>query len=304
MAHKKGVGSSDNGRDSNSNRLGVKLFGGQAATAGNIIVRQRGTRFHPGTNVYMGRDHSLHAKVDGTIEFQKRRLNRTFVNVIPFAEVEEKVAKVEDVQKTAIAQPVEETPVSTAPPVEEAAEVVEEAVAPLVEEKAVEEVSEVEEEVKAEVSEKLEIAEVMETVADDILPAAEETVEEVEAAPLAAAAPEEVKKEKPKKKKAARAEKITLPSGKKIKQDDLKIVEGVGPKIEGLLNGAGIFTWADLANADIEKLKQVLADAGSRYRMHNPATWAKQAAFASNKEWEALENYQDHLKGGIDPDAK
>jgi large subunit ribosomal protein L27 len=65
MAHKKGVGSTDNGRDSNSKRLGVKLFGGQFARAGNIIVRQRGTKFHPGDNVGMGRDFTLHALVDG-----------------------------------------------------------------------------------------------------------------------------------------------------------------------------------------------------------------------------------------------
>ena len=83
MAHKKGVGSTDNGRDSNSKRLGVKLFGGQFARAGNIIVRQRGTKFHPGENVGMGKDFTLHALINGTIEFRKRRLNRTFVNVVP-----------------------------------------------------------------------------------------------------------------------------------------------------------------------------------------------------------------------------
>lgn len=83
MAHKKGAGSSDNGRDSNSKRLGVKLFGGQVADAGNIIIRQRGTRFHAGTNVYMGKDHTLHAKVDGVVSFQKKRLNRTFVSITP-----------------------------------------------------------------------------------------------------------------------------------------------------------------------------------------------------------------------------
>jgi len=94
MAHKKGVGSTDNGRDSNSKRLGVKLFGGQVAKAGNIIVRQRGTKFHPGTNVSMGKDHTLHAKVDGTVVFQKRRLDRTFVNILPsLEEVKETVTK-------------------------------------------------------------------------------------------------------------------------------------------------------------------------------------------------------------------
>ncbi|MFT6334680.1 MAG: large subunit ribosomal protein L27 [Saprospiraceae bacterium] len=83
MAHKKGVGSTDNGRDSNPKYLGVKLFGGQYAKAGNIIVRQRGTKFHPGVNVGIGRDHTLHALVPGTIEFKKRRMGRTFVNVVP-----------------------------------------------------------------------------------------------------------------------------------------------------------------------------------------------------------------------------
>ena len=94
MAHKKGVGSTDNGRDSISKRLGVKLFGGQAARAGNIIVRQRGTKYHPGDNVGMGRDHTLYAMVDGTIAFKKRRKNRTWVYVEPFNEVQETVAKV------------------------------------------------------------------------------------------------------------------------------------------------------------------------------------------------------------------
>jgi len=82
MAHKKGVGSSDNGRDSNPKFLGVKLFGGQAAKAGNIIVRQRGTKFHPGLNVGIGRDHTLFALTDGTVEFKKRRQNRTYVNIV------------------------------------------------------------------------------------------------------------------------------------------------------------------------------------------------------------------------------
>ena len=83
MAHKKGVGSTDNGRDSNPKYLGVKLFGGQYAKAGSIIVRQRGTKFHPGNNVGMGKDHTLHALVHGTVSFKKKRLNRTFVEVIP-----------------------------------------------------------------------------------------------------------------------------------------------------------------------------------------------------------------------------
>ncbi|GHT14462.1 50S ribosomal protein L27 [Bacteroidia bacterium] len=83
MAHKKGVGSSRNGRDSLSKRLGVKLFGGQAAKAGNIIVRQRGTVHYPGVNVGIGRDHTLFALVDGVISFAKKTKGRSFVSVTP-----------------------------------------------------------------------------------------------------------------------------------------------------------------------------------------------------------------------------
>ncbi len=84
MAHKKGVGSSKNGRESESKRLGVKIFGGQAAIAGNIIIRQRGTKHYPGNNVYMGKDHTLHAKVDGVVKFQKKKNNKSFVSIEPF----------------------------------------------------------------------------------------------------------------------------------------------------------------------------------------------------------------------------
>ncbi len=81
MAHKKGVGSSKNGRESESKRLGVKIFGGQAAIAGNIIVRQRGTVHNPGENVGMGKDHTLFALTDGKVKFTKKRNNRSYVSV-------------------------------------------------------------------------------------------------------------------------------------------------------------------------------------------------------------------------------
>ena len=84
MAHKKGAGSSNNGRESHSKRLGVKIYGGQPLIAGNIIVRQRGTAHHPGLNVGMGKDHTLFAMVDGVVEFKKGRKDRSFVSVIPF----------------------------------------------------------------------------------------------------------------------------------------------------------------------------------------------------------------------------
>src|ERR671921_1173995 len=83
MAHKKGAGSSNNGRESHSKRLGVKIYGGQAIIAGNIIVRQRGTAHHPGTNVGIGKDHTLFALTDGIVQFKKGRKDRSFVSVVP-----------------------------------------------------------------------------------------------------------------------------------------------------------------------------------------------------------------------------
>ncbi|MBO4442744.1 MAG: 50S ribosomal protein L27 [Bacteroidaceae bacterium] len=86
MAHKKGVGSSKNGRESASKRLGVKIWGGQYAKAGNIIVRQRGTQHNPGENIGMGKDHTLFALVDGVVQFKKGRKDRSYVSVIPVQE--------------------------------------------------------------------------------------------------------------------------------------------------------------------------------------------------------------------------
>ena len=83
MAHKKGAGSSRNGRESESKRLGVKLYGGQVVKAGNILVRQRGTVHHPGSNVGMGKDHTLYATSDGMVKFTKKRDNKSYVSIEP-----------------------------------------------------------------------------------------------------------------------------------------------------------------------------------------------------------------------------
>ena len=88
MAHKKAGGSSRNGRDSAGRRLGVKLFGGQQAVAGNIIIRQRGTKVHPGTGVGMGRDHTIFAMVNGTVEFRASKGDKQFVSVVPLKAAE------------------------------------------------------------------------------------------------------------------------------------------------------------------------------------------------------------------------
>ncbi|MBL0025081.1 MAG: 50S ribosomal protein L27 [Saprospiraceae bacterium] len=111
MAHKKGVGSSDNGRDSKSKRLGVKLFGGQTAKAGNILVRQRGTKFHPGDNTYLGKDFTVHAQVDGVVAFKKGKEDRMWISIIPeLSEVQETLAPIVKIQPT---------PKVTTPPVSE-----------------------------------------------------------------------------------------------------------------------------------------------------------------------------------------
>lgn len=226
MAHKKGVGSSDNGRDSKSKRLGVKLFGGQPARAGNIIVRQRGTRYHVGNNVGIGKDHTIYALIDGTVAFTKGRKNRTFISVLPFEEVAETL--------------------DTAPkaaPKKEAA------------------------------------------------PAPEKT-ETPAPAPVAEAPVAEVKEEEVAEKPQSRK--------KTPKEDDLKIIEGIGPKLESILKEAGITDWKVLAASDPDKIREILEGAGSRFKMFNPTTWPKQAQMAVDGQWDELEAYQDRLDGGLE----
>lgn len=228
MAHKKGVGSSDNGRDSKSKRLGVKLFGGQVAKAGNILVRQRGTKFHPGENVYMGKDFTLHAAVAGRVQFRRRKDDRTYVNILPAEGA------------TVVAAPAPKTkPEPVAP--------------------------------------------VMPEVTEPVTPVMPEAAEPTAPAP----------KEKP-----AKVTSFALPSGKKVKENDLKLVEGIGPKIEELLHNAGISTWAQLGATEPAAIQQILDEAGSKYAMHDPATWPKQAQLAADGQWAELEAYQEQLKGG------
>lgn len=206
MAHKKGVGSSDNGRDSISKRLGVKLFGGQLAKAGNIIIRQRGTKYHPGENVYMGKDHTIHAAVDGTITFNKRKNNRTFVSIQPLGQVAETVAKVPQAKKEAPKKAVPAKP-----------------------------------------------------------------IEAMVSKPIEATGSE---------------------------ADDLKKIEGIGPKIEQIFNGSDIKTFAQLAATPVDQLKSILEAAGNRYKAHDPTTWPQQAQMAADGKWAELKKWQDELDGG------
>ncbi|MFN8406451.1 MAG: 50S ribosomal protein L27 [Sphingobacteriaceae bacterium] len=109
MAHKKGAGSSRNGRESHSKRLGIKIFGGQSAIAGNIIVRQRGTKHHPDKNVGIGKDHTLFALTDGTVVFKKKINSKSYVSIIPFPlnqSVEESGTKAEASVAAAVANEV------------------------------------------------------------------------------------------------------------------------------------------------------------------------------------------------------
>lgn len=191
MAHKKGQGSVKNGRDSRSKRLGVKKFGSQAVISGNIIIRQRGTKVHPGLGVGIGRDHTLFALVDGRVFFDRegRRVN-------------------------VITQEIAET-----------------------------------------------------------------------------------------EKKATSSKKATATSmagvlGKKFTQDDLQIIEGIGPKIKEILHEGGVTTWASLADASVETLQGLLDAAGDAYTMHNPGSWPKQSALARDAKWIELKTLQDKLDGG------
>ncbi|MBP6386514.1 MAG: 50S ribosomal protein L27 [Pseudarcicella sp.] len=189
MAHKKGAGSSRNGRESHSKRLGVKIFGGQPAIAGNIIVRQRGTAHNPGVNVGLGKDHTLFALADGLVHFKKGFKGRSFVEVLPYANA------------------------------------------------------------------------------------------------IAVDAP-------------AKAEAPVVATKKAAKADDLKKIEGIGPKIAELFVAAGIASFADLSVASVDSLKAILAEAGSKFAAHNPETWPKQAALAAAGKWDELKAWQDEMDGG------
>ena len=116
MAHKKGAGSSRNGRESHSKRLGIKIFGGQEAIAGNILVRQRGTKHHPDKGVGIGKDHTLFALVDGTVIFKKKQDNKSYVSILPSTVVKEVVAETPAPVLAAEAEaPLAEASVKTAP---------------------------------------------------------------------------------------------------------------------------------------------------------------------------------------------
>jgi len=297
MAHKKGVGSTDNGRDSKSKRLGVKLFGGEVAKAGNILIRQRGTKFHAGENVYMGRDHTLHARIDGVVVFKRSKHDRNFVSVLPAeALVVEAPAVIKGSKPAKTATPA----VEAAAPVVEAVVAPETVAAPEVEAAA----SVVEETVVAPVAEAApEVEAAASVVEETVIAPVAEAAPEVEAAALVVeevVAPVEEALVEATEETDAPADDSKKATTKKPKLDDLKIVEGIGPKIETLLKEGGINTWEELASAEVSRLKEILDAAGPRYQIHDPGTWPAQAKFAAEGKWEELKEYQDMLLGGRD----
>jgi len=185
--------------------------------------------------------------------------------------------------KEEVVEVVKEAPVVAAP----APEVKEEIA---VAKEAVEETAPAAEEVKEEVT-----APVVEEIVEETKPAAEEVKEEVSVAPEV----EEVEEEEEEIEEIEEIfEDWSEEKNVEVKPDDLKKVEGIGPKIAELLNNAGITTFAQLAKTDAEKIKGILSDAGSRYKMHNPTTWPKQAELAAEGKWDELKKWQDELDGG------
>ncbi|CAH1002177.1 hypothetical protein LEM8419_03094 [Neolewinella maritima] len=277
MAHKKGVGSTDNGRDSHSKRLGVKLFGGQAAQAGNIIIRQRGTKYHPGTNVYMGKDFTIHAQVDGKVAFRKGRLDRMFVSIEPgtTGDVANATAPKQAKQSSRTNSPQASAQQDTSKTSTAKAKDVE---------------------IKATLTADVDPAPVhlddapeMPSVAPGITDEAELAVATADQGGALNTA-EVTGSDMP--------ENVVLPSGRKVKLNDLTVIEGVGPAIAGLLSASGLNSWRALADADQDFVQGILNDAGPNYKVHNPGTWSKQAALAADGNWDELEQLQNELQGG------
>ncbi len=263
MAHKKGVGSTDNGRDSKSKRLGVKLFGGQTATAGNIIIRQRGTKYHAGENVYLSKDFSIHAKVDGKVAFRKSRLNRMFVSIEPF---DETVTATNGNGSNGNGSKATAQPTNAGQPAQSRAAVANND-QPVHQEDAPE----------------------MPSVAPGITDEAELAVATADQGGALNTA-EVTGSDMP--------ESVVLPSGRKVVLNDLTVIEGIGPKIAGLLSASGINSWEALADADVDFVQNILTEAGPNYSTHHPGSWTRQAALAAAGSWGELETLQAKLAGG------
>ncbi len=284
MAHKKGVGSTDNGRDSHSKRLGVKLFGGQAATAGNIIVRQRGTKYHPGENVYMGKDFTLHAKVDGKVTFRKSRLNRMYVSIDPTSTdgVQAQQSAGSQVQRTAEKQSVAATATTSTTTDNQSTNDADTSM------KVDATLTGTTNEGPVHLEDAPEMPDVAPGITDEAELAVADNPDQADALNTAGVTGSDM------------PQYVVLPAGRKIELDDLTVIEGVGPAIAGLLTASGINSWQALADADADFIQGILDDAGPNYSVHNPATWKQQAALAAAGNWDELEQLQQQLDGGKD----
>jgi len=224
MAHKKAGGSSRNGRDSESKRLGVKRYGGELVTAGNIIVRQRGTKFHPGVNIGLGRDHTLFALSDGYVKFHVGQRGRSLVSIVDEnpntpPSSNKKIGAPTATAKAAAAVAVASAAVSTKAEKKPAA--------PKAEKKA-----------------------------------AAPKAEKKEAAPKPEAKPKKAPAKKEKFETDAPAP-ANLLSKAPAQADDLKKIKGVGPKYEGLLNSFGIYKYEQLAAFSAQDVEWLAAQLGS-----------------------------------------
>ncbi|MCL4248798.1 MAG: 50S ribosomal protein L27 [Anaerolineae bacterium] len=262
MAHKKGGGSSRNGRDSNSQRLGVKRYGGQFVIPGNIIIRQRGTKFHPGENVMMGKDHTIYAVAEGYVVFEQPHHGKRHISVYP--ELTTVTPAAPKAAPVAIADVVKARTPKAKPAAEEKAPKAE---APVAEKKA------------AKVEAEAPVAEKKAAKGKAEVPVIEEKAE-----------PEEKPAPKPRAKKA-----------KAEGQDDLKRIEGIGPKVEKTLNAAGITTFAQVAEMSADDLYRIVKVEGKVNIVGDAATWPKQAKLLAAGDEDGLKAYQDRLVGGREP---
>ncbi len=303
MAHKKGVGSSDNGRDSISKRLGVKLFGGQYAKAGNIIIRQRGTKYHLGEHVYMGRDHTIHAKVEGKVVFHKGFKNRTFVGIAPSEAALEELARNAAAGGSKVKK---EKPAKKE--AKKAFKAEKQVLAKGTGKKKKFEDTKAEKAPKVEETPVAEVSKIADIPADTSKADAAAKADADAAAKAKADADAKAKADADAKAKAdadakAKADADADAAAKKEEpvakaKDDLTKIEGIGPKIQDILVKNGLDTYEDLANCKAKGLKMILEAEGSRYQMHDPTTWPAQARMAADGKWDELKKWQDELDGG------
>jgi ribosomal protein L27 len=367
MAHKKGAGSSDNGRDSNPQYLGVKMFGGQTAIPGNILVRQRGTKFHPGVGVYMGKDHTLHASISGIVTFKKGKDDRRVVFITPYpagsdaalqtaaldakcarkvrvsgtgaafvsadamAEKADKVATgvaaraavataaaVKGAAKSAapkpkvvatetaaapvVAQTVVSAPVAKAAPVAAATVVTETVVsAPVATATVIAPSTTSGSTTTTTTTTTRTIVSADSSTTPTTTTTTSSSSATTEASVAAATIVSEVAASSVSSTTTtvvSEATEAVTETSAVVTGDDLKKIEGIGPKIAELFYAAGITTFEQLSETSTARMQEILDGGGPRFSTHNPMTWGHQASLAADGQWDELKELQDELNGG------